>query len=193
MRALLASGTPSALLLFLAFPVLGADTKKESAPAKPAAEKAPKDSYTPAGSLHGVVRSADGSRLVLSVTVRAAQATGQQVKVATVTKDVELEMADSVKIRSTHPLQQFDDKGNIKKRFTPKELKELKGDERLPGYSAELTDLHPGQTVSVKLARVRPAKPTDAPPAAKTGGGAKGHVAPRVVVTQIMISADSMK
>jgi hypothetical protein len=42
-------------------------------------------------------------------------------------------------------------------------LKELRGNDGLPGYAAELGDLQPGQTVLVKVVRLKPAKPADAP------------------------------
>jgi hypothetical protein len=196
MRSLLSFSVSFALLLAVALRADAADAKKEVPPAKPAGEKAAKDTYVPAGTLQGVVRSADGVRLTLAVTFRTVQATGQNVRAATETKDVPLELADIVKVRATHPIQQFDDKGNIKRHYTPKELKELKGDEGLPGYTAELTDLQPGQKVMVKLARVRPAKPADAPPAAegkaKSTDPAKAP-APKIVVTLIMIAVDPAK
>jgi hypothetical protein len=86
--------------------------------------------------------------------------------VKSVDKDVELDLAEGVKVRARQPVQQFDDKGNIK-RYTPQELKELRGDGSLPGYAAELSDLQPGQTVLVKVVRLKPAKPADTPPADK--------------------------
>ncbi len=182
------------LILVVALPAAAADAKKEPAPVKPAPDKAAQDKYVPVGSLRGVVRSADGSRLTLGVTYQSVQASGTGQKVTSVTKDVPLELANIVKVRSTQPLQQFDDKGNIKKSFTPKELKELKGDEKLPGYAAESTDLHAGQMVFVKLARFHPAKPADAPPPAagkgKPTGKAEPATAPKIVVTLVLIATE---
>ncbi len=72
-------------------------------------------------------------------------------RVKEVQKDVELPLAEQVKVRSAVPVQAFDDKGNIK-RYTAKELKEMRGTERLPGFAADLSDVQPGQTVLVKVA-----------------------------------------
>jgi hypothetical protein len=66
-------------------------------------------------------------------------------------KDVELSLSEQVKVRAAVPPHAFDDKGNIK-RYTAKDLKEMRGTDRLPGFAAELSDIQPGQTVLVKLA-----------------------------------------
>jgi len=67
----------------------------------------------------------------------------QNVKVTTI---------DDVKVRTKNPPVAYDDKGN-KKRYTPKELKELKGDSKLPGYNAGFEDLKNNQIVQVTLVR----------------------------------------
>jgi hypothetical protein len=59
---------------------------------------------------------------------------------------------DDVKVRTKNPPVAYDDKGN-KKKYTAKELKELKGDSKLPGYSAEFNDLKQNQVVEVSLVR----------------------------------------
>ena len=67
-------------------------------------------------------------------------------------QDVKVMTLDDVKIRTENPPVAFDDKGN-KKRYTPKELKELRGDSKLPGYAAEFNDLKQNQWVKVSLVR----------------------------------------
>ncbi len=67
----------------------------------------------------------------------------QNVKVMTI---------DDVKIRTTNPPVQYDDKGK-KKVYTAKEKKELKGDLKLPGYTAGFEDLKVNQIVEVTLVR----------------------------------------
>src|SRR5262245_20282491 len=67
-------------------------------------------------------------------------------------QDVKVMTIDDVKIRTEHPPVAYDDKGN-KKKYTAKELKELKGDSKLPGYSAEFNDLKQNQVVKVSLVR----------------------------------------
>jgi hypothetical protein len=77
-------------------------------------------------------------------------------------KEVELQTTEDLKVRLLHPPAQFDDKGRIKK-YTPKELKELKGtDPKLPGYSGDFSDLQTEQIIQVTLVRKKgepPVKP----------------------------------
>jgi hypothetical protein len=79
-----------------------------------------------------------------------AQAAAQLYQVATVEKEVEWTAADDIKVRLHNPPPQFDDKGRIK-RYSPKELRELKGNDKLPGYPAEFSDIKSGQIVQVTL------------------------------------------
>jgi len=67
-------------------------------------------------------------------------------------QDVKVMTIDDVKIRTENPPVAYDDTGN-KKRYTPKELKELRGDSKLPGYAAEFNDLKQNQWVKVSLVR----------------------------------------
>ncbi len=91
-----------------------------------------------------------------------AQATLYSVQ--TMTKDVELQTTDEVKVRQAHPPEQFDDKGKPK-RYTAKELKELRGpDPKLPGYNAEFTDVHEGQYVTVSLVKKKDSPAAKLPP-----------------------------
>jgi hypothetical protein len=86
-------------------------------------------------------------------------------QIATTQKEVEWQATDDVKVRMKNPPPQFDDKGRIK-RYTAKELKELKGNEKLPGYPAEFSDIKTGQIVQVTLLQkkesVRPRRGKDA-------------------------------
>jgi len=68
----------------------------------------------------------------------------QNVKVMTI---------DDVKVRTLNLPVQYDDKGKPKKAYTAKEKKELKGDPKLPGYSAGFEDLKVKQIVEVTLVR----------------------------------------
>lgn len=85
------------------------------------------------------------------------------------TVDVEWQSIDDVKVRMLNPPPQFDDKGRIK-RYTRKELRELKGEDKSPGYPAEFSDLKPAQYVQVTLVkkkgapRVTPKRGKDADP-----------------------------
>jgi hypothetical protein len=67
-------------------------------------------------------------------------------------KDIELVATDEMKVRLKNPPPKFDDKGRLRKP-TAQELKEAKGDAKLPGYEAELDSLKKDQMVTVTLVR----------------------------------------
>jgi hypothetical protein len=122
---------------------------------------------------------------------RLMQSQKDLFRVKSVEKDVELDLAEDVKVRARQPAQQFDEKGNIK-RYTPQELKELRGDGKLPGYAAELSDLQPGQTVLVKVVRRKPAdapagKPATPGSQASPGGAKPGPSGDKAIATLILI------
>jgi hypothetical protein len=85
-----------------------------------------------------------------------------------VQQDVKAVPADDMKVRLLQPPEAFDDKGHRKK-YTEKELKELKGPDNLPGYTGALEDVKSNQLVLVTLAR-KPGKAAEKP---KDGDKAK--------------------
>lgn len=85
-----------------------------------------------------------------------AQAQAGLYTMTNVQKDYELQALDTVSVRMRHPPVQFDDKGRIK-RYTKKELKELKGDDKGPGFPASFADLKQGQIVQVTLVKKKDA------------------------------------
>jgi hypothetical protein len=66
--------------------------------------------------------------------------------------EVEVQAIDDVVVRTAHPREAFDEKGKIKK-FTKAELKELKGDPKMPGFKAEFGDLSADQIIKVVIVR----------------------------------------
>ncbi len=66
--------------------------------------------------------------------------------------EVEVQALDDVVVRAAQPREAFDEKGKPK-RFTKAELKELKGDPKLPGYKAEFGDLAADQIVTFVVVR----------------------------------------
>jgi hypothetical protein len=100
---------------------------------------------------------------VLNAQRQMLQAQATLYTLESTTKDVELQTTDEVKVRQAQPPEAFDDKGKPKK-YTAKELKELKGpDPKLPGYNAEFSDLREGQIVTVTLVKKKDA-PNKLPP-----------------------------
>jgi len=98
---------------------------------------------------------------ILQLMRDAQQAPANLFTVKEVQQDVKATPADDMKVRLSQPPAAFDDKGNLKK-YTAKELKELKGPDNLPGYTGTLEDVKTNQLVLVSLAR-KPTKAGDKP------------------------------
>lgn len=88
-----------------------------------------------------------------------------------------LPTAEDLTTRVLEPPPAFDDKGKYR-RYTAKELKELKGPGNLPGYHADPADIQNDQTVRVYLARRAPPKLVK-----------KGEAAPQPFVSMLLILA----
>lgn len=121
----------------------------------------PKEKWIPAGQVVAVlkeVRESDKS-VVLSIQTRGSYYNPKQKSlVPAKMEDIELLLKDDVKIRQFNPPEAFDDKGRPKK-YTIKELKELKGDDlKSPGYPADFSDLINQSIVNVTLMQ-KPQKP----------------------------------
>jgi hypothetical protein len=90
----------------------------------------------------------------------ANAAAQHQAKLYTAKKemvDVHFVAGNDMKVRTMNPLV-FDDKGKPKK-LTAKEKDELKGpDKSLPGYTADISDIHQDSVVTVYLPKKKPAK-----------------------------------
>ncbi len=76
-------------------------------------------------------------------------------QIATTQKEVEWTATEDAKVRMKNPPPQFDEKGRVK-RYTAKELKELRGNDKI-GYPAEFSDLKSGQIVEVTLVQKKDA------------------------------------
>lgn len=83
---------------------------------------------------------------------RGNAARNSPFKIVKDVKDVDVDLDDSVTFRTSFLPFQYDDMGNPKK-LTTEEMKELKGDPRLPGYKARVTDAKPGAMVTVTLSK----------------------------------------
>jgi hypothetical protein len=102
---------------------------------------------------------ASNPQQLLQYQQQMIQAEAQIYQVATTTQDVEWQATDDVKVRMMNPPAQFDDKGRIKK-YTKKELKELKGDDKQPGYPGEFSDVKQDQIVQVTIVKKKDAPRT---------------------------------
>lgn len=83
------------------------------------------------------------------------------------TQTVSLKLHDEVKVRLTTPPAKFDEKGRLVTKYTPAQLKEMKGpDPTLPGYSAEISDIGANSIAQVTLLqhkdKLRPRAPQPA-------------------------------
>ena len=120
----------------------------------------------------------------LNIVRDAQNLQGRQKDLFTVKEkqtNVEVLLTDDTKIRTPGPPVAFDDKGNPKK-YTAAELKELKGDDNLPGYPADKDALRQGRTLLVAAAVSRDA----------AAAAAKGKDAPdaKPVATVILVVAE---
>lgn len=118
------------------------------------AKSDPKEKWIPAGQVVAVlkeVRESDKS-VVLSIQTQNSYYSPQARRVVPAKmEDIELLLKDDVKIRQANPPEAFDDKGRPKK-YSIKELKELKGDDlKTPGYPADFSDLINQSIVNVTL------------------------------------------
>lgn len=121
-----------ALLLAVVLPVLGADEKPEV-----------KEKLIPTGKVTAKVARVPGTDKTLGLSIQVGRRWEKQ----------EIPVHDDLKVRVAQLPPAFDDKGKPRK-YTSKELEELKGpDRRLPGYAGSLEDLKPGQIVEVHLVR----------------------------------------
>jgi len=93
-----------------------------------------------------------------SHAIEIAKLQSQLIQAKTENVSWDIVLTDDGKVRVTDPPPTFDDKGNPKK-YTREELKQLKGDPKLPGYAAEFDDLRQEQVVTVSLARKKETKP----------------------------------
>ena len=66
--------------------------------------------------------------------------------------DAELRLTDDFQVRTLQPPVAFDEKGNVR-RYTPKELQELRGPGNRPGFKGDRDDLRPGQILLLTLVR----------------------------------------
>jgi hypothetical protein len=157
-----------------------------------------RDKLIPIGELVGRLTRVEGAQRNLVIQV-AVPYLGPGLRLAQRTFDVDLQPTDDMKVRMLQPPPDFDEKGRPK-RYTAKELKELKGpDPKLPGYSADFDSLKPDQIVKVFLARKKPAKsaPRPQPPRKKgkedNADAADAKVDNRPEVTMVLILIEPRK
>jgi hypothetical protein len=107
-------------------------------------------------------------------------------------KDFDLRAIDEVKVRVMQPPVEYDDQGNVKK-YTAKELKELKGkDRKLPGYTSSWDQVADGQTVTVYL-KPRTKKPAKEKDKDKDSNEVEDDHRPLVKMVVILAEADESK
>ncbi|HEY7153877.1 MAG TPA: hypothetical protein VH575_07940 [Gemmataceae bacterium] len=159
--------------LLLSLPAAGAQNKDKDKKDADKDKAKPAEKWAKAGGLRGKVVNVDEAKKSLRIEVPVAK-----------DKNVpyELQSIDEVKVRFDENAlpPKFDDKGRIK-RYTPKEKKELKGDDKkTPGYPAEFSDLKQGQIVQVTLVQKK-----GAPRKAK-GADPTGEYAPHMSLIVIL-------
>src|SRR5258708_6442750 len=122
------------------------------------------DGMVSAGDLVGIVKNTGSSKKGITIGVQTyeLQIQGFRLTPAKVMKDVDFQPTEDMKVRMMNPPAKFEN-GKVK-RYTSKELKEMRGDGKLPGYSADLESLRSDQIVQLHLVRKK-----DAPKPKATG------------------------
>jgi hypothetical protein len=141
-----------------------ADTKKVESKSDKKKKDDAGDGMVPAGQITAIVRNTGSSKkgITLGVETYELRLQGRRITPAKVTKNVDLQPADDMVVRMLNPPPKFVD-GKAKP-YTSKELKAMRGDSKLPGYSADLENLKADQIVQVQLIRKKDAPKPKAPP-----------------------------
>jgi hypothetical protein len=144
-------------LLTAALPALAADDPpKDNPKSSPPASRifaplADKPKYQPVRELVGKIVKLEEKELGLEVVVGL----GKYAKKET----VDLTLAEDARVRTLVTPTKIDENGRVK-RLTPDELRKHRGpDLKLPGYTAEMNDLHKDLPVQVTLSRLRDTGP----------------------------------
>jgi len=134
-----------------------------------------------------ITNAYDRQRRLTELQVDMAKHQANLVTYKEEAKTVDLQVGPDMKVRMAEPPVGFDEKGTVKK-YTAKELKELKGpDPKLPGYTATAVNLAQDQIVTVYLAKKKDtAKPTPKDKDDKVGEN-------RPQVTMILIREEPKK
>jgi hypothetical protein len=125
-----------------------AQTKETDKPSPSGDKSEAKDKRVLAGEFTGKLVRVEPAQKSLAVQIDIPYLNGRNI--AHYTKDIELQAADDVKVRLLNPPTAFDAKGNPRK-YTAKELKELRGPGHLPGYPGDFDSLKVDQIVQVTL------------------------------------------
>ena len=127
--------------------------KKKVTNSKKEKPEVPKNPYVKINTIAGKVSKYDEASNCLTMKVPMPYFNGKKYE----SKEVDLKaiLTDDVKIRVLNPPPKFDDKGRPKK-YTAKELIELKGeDKRALGYPGDTEELQPNALVKVELVRTK--------------------------------------
>ncbi len=127
--------------------------KKKVTNSKKEKPEVPKNPYVKINTIAGKVSKYDEGSNCLTMKVPMPYFNGKKYE----SKEVDLKaiLTDDVKIRVLNPPPKFDDKGRPKK-YTAKELIELKGeDKRALGYPGDTEELQPNAFVKVELVRTK--------------------------------------
>ncbi|MCY2942648.1 MAG: hypothetical protein NTV50_13410 [Planctomycetota bacterium] len=154
------------LLLCLTFSFSFGQDKDKKAEDKNA-KADPKEKWIPVGQVVAILKEVRESDKSVVISIQTQGYSPQAKRFVAKMESHTLFLKDDVKIRLLNPPDAFDDKGRAKK-YTPKELKELKGDDlKTPGYPADFSDLKNDSIVNLTLMQ-KPLKPVR--------GGATGLV-----------------
>jgi hypothetical protein len=126
----------------------GADDTKKPAPKDKTDAKDNKDKMIAAGEVTGKLIRIESAQKTLAIEISIPYLQGRSIAYRTL--PLELHAADDVKVRLAQPPIEFDAKGNPKK-YTAKELKELRGPGNLWGFPGDFDSLKADQIIRAVL------------------------------------------
>jgi hypothetical protein len=129
------------------------DDKKPAAKDKDKDKAETKEKMIPAGEFTGKITRIESAQKTLAIQIDIPYLNGRSIAYRAV--PVEVSAADNVKVRMAQPPIEFDAKGNPKK-YSAKELKDLKGPGNLWGFPGDFDSLKAEQIVRVFLMRPKP-------------------------------------
>jgi len=121
------------------------DAKKDDKKEAPKKEEASSEKLIVVQTLIGKLIEVNETKKSVRIQTNIPIKKGENLK-------VEVVGTDGLQIRQADPPVAYDEKGRPRK-HTHKELKDLKGDSKLPGYPGAFTDLHTDQYVVVTIVK----------------------------------------
>jgi len=149
------------MALVVCVAALGSNQAKKSEKSDPSDQPVHKEKVVPGAVIVGKIARVDAAKHNIILRFEGVPMMVQQgsyMRPGRGTKHIEYHAIDDVKVRTRTLPTEFDEKGRPR-RYTSKELKELRGpDPKLPGYQTEFDSLKNDQYVQLTLVKQKSSK-----------------------------------